>query len=161
MLGTPLSLLCRLRSPASRILAPRKLVASSISACVVAAVGIRDLLSFGALRRLEVALETAPALLVVIFQLWAVQRVLHDPRDVTHLRTGDAPLQLCRFLLSTPIHLTPVHKSVVACVDALGCANNPQQGSTKMTASIIALFREGPELTDILSRCLRDILPQT
>lgn len=74
--------------------APMRLIGSSDSAFVTAAIGIRHLLIFGALRCLEMASQTTPALLIVVLQLWALQRVLHDPWNVIYLHIGNAPSQL-------------------------------------------------------------------
>lgn len=50
------------------------------------AIGMRRWLCIFAVWPLEVALQAGPALLVVLFQLSGLQRVLHDPGDVIHLR---------------------------------------------------------------------------
>ena len=56
--------------------------------CVVADRGIWQRMCHAAIHFLEVALQASPALLIIILQLWTLQSVLHDPRDVIHLHAN-------------------------------------------------------------------------
>ena len=56
--------------------------------CVVAGIGIWQRVCLAAIHVLEVALKASPALLVIVFQFWTLQSMLHDPWDVINLHAS-------------------------------------------------------------------------